>query len=250
MAHCLAQPTLSRSFDLETLNQQFAGADPKSILTWCLEHFPTGLLQSSALGVTGMVIMDLLYRDLNPQPPVPVLFLDTLYHFPETLALLQQVQDHYPLQLHVYRPQDLQSRQQFAAIHGDRLWETDVARFHQLTKVDPLQRALQELEVTAWITGRRKDQSDERSSLPVFEQDQQGRIKINPLVNWDYKTVWKYVMENHVPYNALYDQGYTSIGDEPLTTPVQAGESERAGRWRGKSRTECGMHSFPGYDPV
>jgi phosphoadenosine phosphosulfate reductase len=240
MAHCLAQPTLT--LDLEQLNQQFVGADPKSILTWCLEHFPKGLIQSSALGVSGMVIMDLLYRDLNPQPPVPVLFLDTLYHFPETLTLLQQIQGHYSLNLQIYRPQGIESQEQFAKNYGDRLWETDVDRFHQLTKVEPLQRALQELEVTAWITGRRQDQSGDRSLLPVFEQDQQGRIKINPLAHWDYKTVWKYVMDHHVPYNPLYDQGYTSIGDQPLTTTVQVGESERAGRWRGQSRTECGMH--------
>jgi phosphoadenosine phosphosulfate reductase len=240
MVPCLAQPPLT--LDLEQLNQQFAEADPKSILTWCLEHFPKGLIQSSALGVSGMVIMDLLYRDLHPQPPVPVLFLDTLYHFPETLTLLQQIQEHYSPDLQVYRPQGIKSQKQFAEVYGDRLWETDVERFHQLTKVEPLQRALQELEVTAWITGRRQDQSGDRSLLPVFEQDQQGRIKINPLVHWDSKTVWKYVMDHHVPYNPLYDQGYTSIGDQPLTTTVQVGESERAGRWRGQARTECGMH--------
>jgi phosphoadenosine phosphosulfate reductase len=244
MTQCLVQPTQSLKLDLEHLNQQFAEADPKSILTWCLEHFPTGLIQSSALGASGMVIMDMLYRDLNPQPPVPVLFLDTLHHFPETLTLLQQVESHYALQLYVYRPLGGESAQQFAERYGDRLWETDSDRFHQLTKVEPLQRALQELAVTAWITGRRKDQAGHRSSLRVFDQDQQGRIKINPLANWDYKTVWKYTMEHHVPYNPLYDQGYTSIGDQPLTTPVQTGESERAGRWRGEARTECGIHNI------
>jgi phosphoadenosine phosphosulfate reductase len=242
MAPCSVSPPLLQSLDLEQLNQQFAGSDPKSILTWCLEQFPTGLMQSSALGVSGMVILDLLYRDLNPQPPIPVLFLDTLYHFPETLALLQRVQTRYQPELQVYRPLGLESRQQFEATHGDRLWERDVTQFHHLTKVAPLQRALQELGVTAWITGRRQDQSDQRSLLPVFEQDRQGRVKINPLAHWDYKSVWKYIITHQVPYNVLYDQGYTSIGDEPLTTPVQAGESERAGRWRGQARTECGMH--------
>jgi phosphoadenosine phosphosulfate reductase len=243
MAPCSVQPIPTQILDLDHLNQQFAAAAPKSILTWCLEKFPTGLIQSSALGVSGLVILDMLYRDLNPQPPVPLLFLDTLHHFPETLALLQQVQDRYQPALAVYRPLGIESRAQFESIHGDRLWEKDSDQFHHLTKVAPLQKALQELDVTAWITGRRQDQSGQRSALPVFEQDRQGRIKINPLAHWDYKSVWKYTLTHRVPYNVLYDQGYTSIGDEPLTTPVQTGESERAGRWRGQARTECGMHA-------
>ena len=228
--------------DLERLNEQFSQSHPKSILLWCLENMPEGLVQTTAFGISGMVIMDLLYRDLNPYPPVPVIFLDTLHHFAETLELVQRSQDYYNLDLKIYRPAQLETRQSFARQHGDRLWETHVDQFHQITKVEPLQRAFNELQVQSWITGRRRDQSNTRSQLPIFERDSAQRIKVNPLANWTNREVWKYVMENHVPYNVLHDQGYGSIGDEPLTTPIQSGEHEREGRWRGTGKTECGIH--------
>ncbi len=228
--------------DLKELNRQFAAAHPKSILQWCLDTVPEGLVQSTAFSVGGMVILDLLYRDLNPQPPVPVFFIDTLHHFPETLQLVQDAKQCYGLHLQVYRPSGMDSRQVFEARYGEQLWAQDVAQFHQLTKVQPTQQALADLQAQAWLTGRRRDQSETRSHLPVFEWDNQGRLKVNPLAYWDHKQVWHDVVTNQVPYNALYNQGYASIGDEPLTTPIQHHESERAGRWRGLARTECGMH--------
>ncbi|MEO0770686.1 MAG: phosphoadenylyl-sulfate reductase, partial [Cyanobacteria bacterium J06649_4] len=112
----------------------------------------------------------------------------------------------------------------------------------ELTKVEPLQRALKDLNVNAWITGRRRDQSQTRQDLPIFERDAEGRLKINPLAHWTKKEVWAYIVEQGVLYNSLHDQGYTSIGDEPLTTPTAANEDERAGRWRGIEKTECGIH--------
>ncbi len=234
--------SLAEKLDVATLNQQFATAHPKSILMWCLENIDQGLIQSTAFGAGGTVIMDLLYQDLNPFPPIPVVFLDTLHHFPETLALAEQSRDRYSLDLRIYQPQGFQTRDDFAAHHGDALWERDLHQYHQITKVEPLQRALQELGVTAWITGRRRDQSASRTDIPIFEWDQRGHLKVNPLAAWTYKDVWRYVVENQVLYNPLYDQGYSSIGDQPLTTIVKEGEHERAGRWRGTGRLECGMH--------
>ena len=104
-----------------------------------------------------------------------------------------------------------------------------------------MQRALAELEVHAWITGRRRDQGAERQGLPIFERVD-GRLKVNPLASWTRQDLWAYVDEQDVLYNPLHDQGYTSIGDQPLTTPTAAGETERAGRWRGIEKTECGIH--------
>ena len=242
MTLCLAPSVSATSLDLAQLNQQFAGAHPKSILMWCLEQSPAGLIQSTAFGASGMVILDLLYQDLNPNPPVPVLFLDTLHHFPETLQLVAQAQDRYDLDLKIYRPQGTDTRETFAAQYGPALWEQEIDHFHQLTKVEPLHRALRELDVTAWITGRRRDQSSTRTQLPIFEYDAQGRLKVNPLADWTYKDLWRYIVAHQVPYNPLHDLGYASIGDQPLTTPTQVGEDERAGRWRGLAKTECGMH--------
>lgn len=242
MDPCIVSPRQQQRLDLEDLNQKFDLADPKSILAWCLDNISAGLVQSTAFGAGGMVIMDLLYRDLNPEPPIPVLFLDTLHHFPETLQLAEEAKNRYRLDLQVFRPQGVDSRAAFADKYGDNLWEKDVEQFHQLTKVEPLQRGLQTLKVSSWITGRRRDQSSSRSEMPIFERDSQGRLKVNPLANLTYVQVWNYLVGHQALYNPLYDQGYASIGDQPLTTTTKAGEDERAGRWRGIAKTECGMH--------
>jgi phosphoadenosine phosphosulfate reductase len=231
-------------FDLEELNQQFETAHPRDILNWCLKNIPTGLVQSSAFNVNGMVIMHILYQELRPIQPIPVLFLDTLHHFPETLALVHKAQEVYALNLKVYKIPDVDSREAFAVCYGEALWDRDIDKFHQLTKIEPLERGLKELQAIAWITGRRRNQSSVRATTPIFQFDKKQRLKINPLATWTSEDVWTYVAEHDVIYNPLHDQGYPSIGDEPTTTPVRQGEDERAGRWRGKGRSECGMHVF------
>lgn len=243
MVNSVQAPTKSTtSLDLDELNQRFESSHPHEILAWCVNNFPTGLVQSTAFGASGMVVMDLLYRELKSNPPVPVLFLDTLHHFAETLELVERSKQHYNLDLHIYKNPEASDRQEFAKHYGTALWHSHVEQFHYLTKVEPLKRGLEELNVVAWITGRRRDQSSSRAQMPIFERDNEGRIKVNPLANWTRKETWAYIMQHGVPYNALHDQGYGSIGDEPLTTPVGAGEHERAGRWRGSAKSECGIH--------
>ena len=241
MTHSVAlkPPT---AFDLEELNLRFGSCHPRNVLAWCVENFQPGLVQSSAFNVNGMVIMHLLYRELQVNPPVPVLFLDTLHHFPETLALVRQATEVYNLDLKVYQVPGVNSREAFAERYGEALWERDTSKFYQLTKIEPLERGLDELNSVAWITGRRRDQSHTRIHTPIFELDKKQRLKINPLATWTRKEVWTYVVEHGVIYNPLHDRGYASIGDEPTTTPITQSEDERAGRWRGKNRTECGIH--------
>ncbi|MCA1993730.1 MAG: phosphoadenylyl-sulfate reductase, partial [Coleofasciculus sp. S288] len=148
----------------------------------------------------------------------------------------------YNLDLKTYKTPNIDSREAFAAEYGDALWEKDVEKFHNLTKIEPLQRGLAELNAVAWITGRRRDQAVTRANMPIVEIDGKGRLKINPITTWTRKETWAYVHEHGVIYNPLHDQGYPSIGDEPLTTRVGEGEDERAGRWRGSGKTECGIH--------
>lgn len=235
----LLQPT---KLDLKKLNQKFENLHPKDILAWCVVNVPTGLVQASAFNVDDMLITDLLYRDLKPVHPVPVLFLDTLHHFPQTLELVARAKALYNLNLKLYRTLGVTTRKAFAAKYGKALWEKDITKFHTITKIEPLQRGLKELGTIAWITGRRRDQATTRSDMPIFELDQQQRLKVNPLANWARKETWAYVFEYDMIYNPLHDQGYPSIGDEPLTTPIRDGEDERAGRWRGMDKTECGIH--------
>lgn len=227
-------------FDLKQLNQQFDTAHPREILAWCVEHILEGLVQTSAFNVDDIVITDILYRDLNHS--IPVIFLDTLHHFPQTLELVAQVKEIYNLDLRTYKTPDVDSREAFATRYGDALWDKNIEQFHHLTKIEPLQRSLNELNTLAWITGRRRDQAATRANMPVFEVDTEQRIKVNPLASWTRKDSWAYVFAHNVIYNPLHDQGYPSIGDEPITTPVAEGEDERAGRWRGTGKTECGIH--------
>lgn len=245
MSQCLVSQPLVQSFDIAdvaALNYRFAQAHPRDILSWCIEHIPHRLVQVSAFSISGMAIMHILYKELKPDPAVPVLFLDTLHHFPETLAFVEKAVERYGVDLRVYQIPGLYSSEAFAALYGKSLWEKNPDRFYDLTKVEPLQRGLRELGAIAWINGRRRDQSSTRADIPIFELDQQQRLKVNPLATWTNREVWAYTFEHQIIYNPLYDQGYTSIGEQQTTTPVMEGEDERAGRWRGKSRTECGIH--------
>ncbi len=230
------------TFDLDTLNQKYDTAHPKDILAWCVENIPQGLVQTSAFNIDDLVITDILYRDLKPSTPVPVIFLDTLFHFRETLELVEKAKEIYHLNLQTYKILGVNSREEFAAKFGEALWDTDIVKFHDVTKIEPLQRGLDELNTVAWITGRRRDQAVTRANMPIFELDSQNRLKVNPLAPWTRKDSWNYASENSMIYNPLHDKGYPSIGDEPITTPVAEGEDERAGRWRGTGKTECGIH--------
>ncbi len=241
MVQCMTAPAaIAEPLDLETLNQKFATATPQEILQWALQTFPNGLAQTNSFSIP--VTIHMLYEELQPHRRVPVIFLDTLHHFDETLATAERARQRYDLDLHIYRPIGTNNRADFAARYGEELWHRDIEQFHHLTKVEPLQRALQDIDVQAWVTGRRRDQSETRRAMPILEWNQAGQLKINPLANWTRKDLWRYVFQHNVVYNPLHDRGYASIGDEPLTTPVQPGESERAGRWRGSEKTECGIH--------
>jgi phosphoadenosine phosphosulfate reductase len=233
-------PNIAAKFDLAELNQKYDTAHPQDVLAWCVENITTGLVQASAFNVDDIVITDILYRDLKHT--VPVIFLDTLYHFPQTLELVSKVKELYNLDLKTYKMPELDSREAFTAKYGDALWDKDISQFHQITKIEPLQRGLAELNTTAWITGRRRDQANTRQVMPIFEVDGKQRLKVNPIASWTRKETWAYVAEHKVIYNPLHDQGYPSIGDEPITTQVGEGEDERAGRWRGMGKTECGIH--------
>lgn len=240
MSPTVESPLSPVDFDLTSLNQQFEGRHPREILAWAVAHLPTGLVQTSAFNVDDMVITDILYREL--QAPVPVIFLETLHHFAESLTFVAEAKQTYNLNLKTYQIPEVNSREAFADRYGAALWETDIEKFHYLTKIEPLERGLQELNTSAWITGRRRDQAVTRQNMPYLELDKLGRLKINPLAAWTRKDSWAYAAEHGMIYNPLHDQGYASIGDEPLTTPVGEGEDERAGRWRGSGKTECGIH--------
>jgi len=227
---------------LRYLNKQLQQLEPEDILKWAIISLPN-LFQTTAFGLTGLVTIDMLSK-LSPNCSVDLIFLDTLYHFQETLLLVDRIQARYPnVKLHVYKPQGASTAAEFEALYGEKLWETDDERYDYLAKVEPAQRAYAELNVRAVLTGRRRSQGGKRGDLDIIEVDDAGLVKINPLANWSFPQVKKYIDENNVPYNELLDRGYKSVGDWHSTQPVAEGEDERSGRWKGQNKTECGIHN-------
>lgn len=220
--------------EIAEANAALHDAPPAEALRWATERFRGGQLALvSAFGPGSAVLLDQL---VEIGQALPVVFVDTLYHFPETLQHVERVRERYGLDVRVYRAAP--TREQFEAEHGERLWERDLERYQKLTKVEPFARATEPLD--GWITGRRRDQAPSRAGLEVVEGG--DKVRVNPLAGWTRRDVWQYIYQRDLPYNPLHDRGYASIGDEPLTTPVAAGEDERAGRWRGVERLECGIH--------
>jgi phosphoadenosine phosphosulfate reductase len=177
---------------------------------------------------------------------VDVFTLDTGLLFPETYALWRRLEERYAMRIRAVRPAlDLGAQ---AARHGEALWERQPGRCCHIRKVLPLAAALRGHE--AWISAIRADQTPDRASARVVESDPRfGLVKVNPLLAWSSEDVWGYLRGHDVPTNPLHERGYPSIGCGPCTSPVRAGEDPRAGRWRGRSQTECGLHARPAEAP-
>ncbi|OBT71454.1 hypothetical protein VF21_10604 [Pseudogymnoascus sp. 05NY08] len=231
---------------LKHINSQLSRMEPLAILRWAKTTLPS-LFQTTAFGLTGLVTIDLLSKlqaEDPSSPAVPLIFLDTFHHFPETLELLQRIQARYPeVALHTFSPAGLANAEEFETRYGPKLWETDADLYDWVAKVELAERAYSDLGVAAVLTGRRRSQGDKRSDLGILEVDDAGLVKLNPLFNWSFAQVKAYIDENNVPYNVLLDQGYKSVGDWHSTQPVAQGEDERAGRWKGQEKTECGIHN-------
>lgn len=238
--------------DLPNINERLQDAHPSEILAWSIDNLPN-LYQTTAFGLTGCVTLDLISRisveraQAKGEPVkhlVPLIFVDTLYHFPQTLDLAQRSSQHYNAPMHIYRPIGTDTVKEFEDRWGPQLWERDEDTYDYLVKVEPARRSYDELHVRAVFTGRRRSQGADRSSLSAVEVDETGLIKVNPLLNWSFASVDKYVKENAVPYNELLDLGYKSVGDWHSTAlPTDKDAGERSGRWSDKAgKTECGLH--------
>lgn len=242
----IPQVSLSKPY-LDFLNAQLETMSPVEILRFTKILFPK-VHQSTAFGLTGLATIDMLskiQRDWPQSPPIDLIFLDTLYHFNETYDLVERVKQRYPeLKLHVFKPYGVETAEQFESQYGDKLYQAEPDLYDWSAKVEPLHRAYEQLDVKAVLTGRRRSQGGGRQKIPVIELDEErGVVKINPLVNWSFTQVQEYIRENDVPYNVLLDRGYKSVGDWHSTSPVAEGEDERAGRWKGQDKTECGIHN-------
>ncbi|KAH7887468.1 Phosphoadenosine phosphosulfate reductase family-domain-containing protein [Phlebopus sp. FC_14] len=230
---------------LAAINDHLRPLEPQQILQWAIHHLP-GLYQTTAFGLTGLVAIDMLSKIAVPSPPPPLIFIDTLYHFPETYELVAEVENRYGVKVQVFKPEGCETVQDFEKKWGEKFWEKNEDTYDFAVKVEPAQRAYQLLSVRSVITGRRASQGGDRASLQPLEVDATGLLKLNPLFAWKFAQVEAYIKDNNVPRNKLLDQGYKSVGDWHSTVPSQSGAGdagERGGRWAGREeKTECGLH--------
>ncbi len=191
---------------------------------------------ATGFGAEGCVIIDHIAR---AKLPIDLFTLDTGLLFPETYDLWERLEHTYGVTIRAVKPAETLAEQ--AASFGDELWARDPDRCCARRKVAPLREALAGFD--AWITAIRRDQTPERATAQIVEHDAKfGLIKINPLVAWTHDDVWAHIYANDVPFNALHERGYPSIGCRPCTSAIVPGENLRAGRWRGADKRECGIH--------
>jgi phosphoadenylyl-sulfate reductase (thioredoxin) len=233
----VSETTISRD-ELKQLALDIEGRSAEEILRWATTRFER-VTFATGFGMEGCVIIDLIAR---ASLPVDLFTLDTGLLFPETYELWRSLEARYGITIRAVRPQYTVEEQ--AALDGPQLWASDPDRCCELRKVLPLRATLNGFD--AWVSAIRRDQSPDRADAPAVAWDGKfGLAKVSPLVRWTFEDVRAYVKAHDVPYNALHDRGYPSIGCWPCTTPVAAGEDPRAGRWRGRDKTECGLHLRP-----
>jgi len=211
--------------DVESMSAQ-------EILRFCLGSFPGRVALACSFQKEETVLLDMLF-ELDPR--ARVFAIDTHYLFPETYEVWREVERRYATKVEVFEgpaPDELE------AAHGARVWETKPDLYLAIAKVEPLTRAL--IDLDCWITGIRREQAPTRANAPKLGWDAAHELwKANPLADWSGDDCWAYIRERGLPYNALHDRGYDSIGDTHSTIPGAG----RAGRWAGTGRTECGLHA-------
>ncbi|MCC2314721.1 phosphoadenylyl-sulfate reductase [Cellulomonas xiejunii] len=219
----------------EQAGRDLEGAHPGDVLRWARAVFGSDLVLASSMG--DEVLVDIAAK---AAPGIDVIFLDTGYHFAETLGTRDYYADFTDVNLRTVLP--LRTVAEQDAEHGPRLHERDPNLCCALRKVEPLERGL--APYTAWVTGMRREDAPTRTDITVVGWDtRRSKVKLNPLAAWTWDDVNAYVAEHHVVLNPLRELGYASIGCAPCTRAVAPGEDPRAGRWAGTNKTECGLHT-------
>jgi phosphoadenosine phosphosulfate reductase len=234
-ANSMIAQVLTRD-DIVNSNRLLEGKAPEEVLLWATATFPSRLTMATAFGAEGCCLIHML---ADIEPTVRIFNLDTGYQFADTLELRERIKQRYGIEVEFIRPE--LSIQEYEAKHRGPLYVLQPDRCCHDRKIVPLRRALEGYE--AWISAIRRDQTSHRAKAEVVQWDAKfGLVKVNPLLTWTKTEVWEFIAKHDVPYNPLHDQGYPSIGCWPCTRPVANGEDDRAGRWAGSERKECGLH--------
>jgi phosphoadenosine phosphosulfate reductase len=222
--------------ELAAAGRELDGRSPQEVLAWAVRRFHPKLMMATAFGPEGCCILHMLSEI---EPGVHVINLDTGYQFAETLELRQRILERYGIAVKLVRPE--QTVAEYEREHGGPLYIHRPDQCCYDRKVVPLRNAVR--GYAAWISAIRGDQTDHRKAASVVQWDPKfNLVKVNPLLRWAKKDVWKFILDHDVPYNPLHDQGYPSVGCWPCTAPVEDGGDERSGRWAGSKKKECGLH--------
>src|SRR5947209_17932726 len=217
-------------------NVQLENQSPENVLRWAVAQFFPKLTMATAFGVEGCCLIHML---AGIEPAVRIFNLETGYQFPETLALRERIKERYGIEVEYIYPET--TVKEYEEEHGGPLYVHRPDQCCHDRKILPLRRALVGQE--AWISAIRRDQTSHRGAAQVVQWDAKFKlVKINPLLNWTKQDVWSFVTRHDVPYNPLHDQGFPSIGCWPCTKAVEHGADDRAGRWAGSTKKECGLH--------
>jgi phosphoadenosine phosphosulfate reductase len=225
-------------FDLQSQSLAFEKAPAEVILRWAVSHFGKSLCMQTSFQLGGMALVDMLAKI---DRTVPVYFVDTTFHFKETLLFCEQVVARYQISLQILKPAI--DRSTFVKFFGNEtLCERNPTECCRINKVEPMENAMKQHEAT--IISLRRDSSLERSKIALLDQRLDGLVRIHPLANWSREQTKAYLKEHDVPVHPLHSKGYKTIGCSPTCCTVPVGENapERAGRWTGTGKTECGLH--------
>jgi len=239
MAHSDASAPPDPEFlaDLDRASASLERAEPPEIIRWAAERFGGRLTMATAFGPEGCAIIHWL---ATVAPQTHVFNLETGYQFAETLDLRDRLAKRYGIEVVLEAPDTTVA--EYERLHGGPLYRTDSNRCCHDRKISVIRRVLANFD--AWMSGIRRDQSPDRAAAPIVGWDAKfGVVKVSPLANWTKAKVWDLIVKENIPYNPLHDQGYVSIGCWPCTRAITADEDERAGRWSGTAKTECGLHT-------
>ncbi|KPZ69735.1 Phosphoadenosine phosphosulfate reductase [Shewanella sp. P1-14-1] len=233
----LTAPKEEQAIVLAQVNEFLAGLTAQERVTWGLALLPGEHALSSSFGIQAAVMLHMVSQ---AQADIPVLLTDTGYLFPETYQFIDQLTERLELNLNVYKASESSAWQE--ARYG-KLWEQGLdglEKYNRINKVEPMQRALNELNVGTWFAGLRRSQASTREALPILAIHG-NRFKLLPIIEWTNKDVHEYLTKHDLPYHPLWDQGYVSVGDTHSSKPLELGMSEEETRFNGLKR-ECGLH--------
>lgn len=233
----IPQPTVELLAELAESTARLEAASPQEILKWAVDRFGSKFTMATAFGPEGMCILHML---AEIAPKTHVFNLDTGYQFAETLELRERVKQKYGIEVELKRPKLTVA--EYEASHGGPVYTHDPNRCCFDRKITVLHEAAAGFD--AWASAIRRDQSPDRAKAAIVGWDKKfGLVKVSPLANWTKKQVWSLITQEDIPYNPLHDVGFTSVGCMPCTRNTMPGEDERAGRWSGFAKTECGLHT-------